>query len=285
MNNLSFKIKRALSNKNVVTILGFILIGVILVVFYNYKLNVATAPVQVPYVMETIEPQTKITKDKIGYKKIARDAVDVELIYTDINDIINKYTNLETTLYEGSFFYKKAIVDKDDLPGLSVLDIPEGETLLSLKVNMTSSYYNSLLPGDYFDLYIRTIGTLTDEKKKSDEIIVGKLIDKIKILAVKTENGQNVFGSSDETRVPAGILFSIPEEQALLLMKADYFSKLDDVFAIEYVIIPRGKKYEPENKDETVVSTITSDQLQDYIEAHTKDIDLNEIKNNTELGE
>lgn len=285
MNNLSFKIKRALSNKNVVTILGFILIGVILVVFYNYKLKIATTPVQVPYVMETIEPQTKITKDKIGYKKIARDAVDVELIYTDINDIINKYTNLETTLYEGSFFYKKAIVDKDDLPGLSVLDIPEGETLLSLKVNMTSSYYNSLLPGDYFDLYIRTIGTLTDEKKKSDEIIVGKLIDKIKILAVKTENGQNVFGSSDETRVPAGILFSIPEEQALLLMKADYFSKLDDVFAIEYVIIPRGKKYEPENKDETVVSTITSDQLQDYIEAHTKDIDLNEIKNNTELGE
>ncbi len=284
MNNLGYKIKKALSNKNVVTVLGFILIGVILVFAYNYRLNTATAPVNVPYAITTIEPQTKITTTKIGFKKVPRDFIKDEEIYTNINDILNKYTNLESTIYAGSFFYKEAVVSEEELPGVSILDVPEGETLFTLKVDMISSYYNSFVPGDYFDLYIKTVGTLADEKNKSDEIIVGKFISKIKILAVKTESGENVFGS-DESRTPAGILFSVPEEQALLLMKANYFNKLNDVFSIEFSLVPRGKKYIKKDNNEKVVSEITSQQLQDYIEAHSKDIDINEIKNNTELGE
>ena len=68
-------------------------------------------------------------------------------------------------------------------------------------------------------------------------------------------------------------------------MKANYFNKLNDVFSIEFSLVPRGKKYIKKDNNEKVVSEITSQQLQDYIEAHSKDIDINEIKNNTELGE
>lgn len=282
MNNLSMKLKKILSNKNVVTILGFILIGVILIVAYNARLNSATAPVKVPYALVTIEPQTKITEDKIGYIDVASDTIN-EAYYTDLNLIVGNYTNLESTIYAGSFFYKEALVSEDELPTAALLDIPEGETLLSLDVNMVSSYYNSLVPGDYFDLYVRTIGVLPDEKKKEDEIIVGKLIDKIKILAVKTAEGQNVFGS-DEPRSPAGVLFSLPEKLALLVMKAEYFTQLQDVAIIEFVIIPRGQKYEPES-EETVVATITSEQLEEYINDKTKDIDVKDIKENAKKDE
>lgn len=282
MNNLSMKIKKALSNKNVVTILGFILIGVILIVAYNARLDSATAPVKVPYALVTIEPQTKITEDKIGYIEVASDTIN-DSYHTNANLIIGNYTNLESTIYKGSFFYKEALVSEDALPTSALLDIPEGETLLSIDVNMVSSYYNSLVPGDYFDLYVRTIGVLPDEKNKEDEIIVGKLIDKIKILAVKTAEGQNVFGG-DEVRTPAGVLFSLPEELALLVMKAEYFTELQDVAIIEFVIIPRGQKYEA-NSEEKIVATITSEQLEEYINDKTKDIDINEIKENSKKDE
>lgn len=286
MNNFSMKLKKAFSNKNFVTALAFILIGVILVIFYNFRINAATSPVKVVYAKQTISPQTKITSEMVGTMTIAADAVNKEVIFTQSADVIGKYAKLESTIYSGSFFYKNAITTKDNLPTSALLDIPDGETLLYLKVNMATSYYNSLVPGDYFDLYVRTVGVLPEDsnnKKTDNEIIVGKLINKIKILAVKTADGKNVFGS-DETREPASVLFSVPEEQALLMKKAEYFSKLSGVAEIEFIIVPRGQKYESED-GEKVVATITSEQLQNYIEDKTKDIDINEIEKNSKLNE
>ena len=285
MNNLTMKIKKILSNKNVVTILGFILIGVILIVAYNMRLNADLAPVKIPYAVRTLEPQTKITEKDIDYIEVARDNLS-ESYYTSKKDIVGKYVKLESTVHEGSFFYIDALAE--ELPTSAVLNVPDGETLLTLDVDMKTSYYNSLVPGDYFDLYVRTVGILPDEKKGSNEIIVGKLIDKIKILSVKSEDGKNVF-SGDEERVPSGVMFSLPEELALLVMKAEYFDELADfadleLAEIEFILIPRGQKYEPQD-GETVVSTITSDQLEEYINDKTKDIEINEIKENAKKDE
>ncbi|MDD6878618.1 MAG: RcpC/CpaB family pilus assembly protein [bacterium] len=282
MNNLSLKIRKLFSNKNFVTAFCFILIGVVLIIGYKYRINEATNPVRVPYALTTISPQTEITADMIGIMSIARDAVNEDIVYTSANEVLGKYVNLESTVYAGSLFYKNAVVDKSSLASSVLLDIPDGQTLLTLKVDMKSSYYNSLVPGDYFDLYVRTIGILPDDRSSEDEILVGKLIDKIKILAVKTENGQNVFGGT-EARTPAGVLFAVPEDQALLLMKADYFSRLSNVDDIEFVIIPRGEKYKS-STGETITSNITSEQLEKYIKDKTKDIDTKSIKENTELG-
>lgn len=270
MNNFSMSLKKIFANKNFVTAICFLLIGVILIVGYNMKVKSAISPIKIPYAKVTISPQTKITSDMIEYMSVAKDSVNAEYIYTKIEDILNKYTNLESTIYAGSFFYRSAVVEKDNLPTSALLNVPEGETLLRLPVNMTSSYYNSLVPGDYFDLYVRTIGILPDEKNKEDEIIVGKLIDNIKILAVRASNGKNVFGT-DEVLTPAGVLFSLPEEQALLIRKAEYFSELSDVNYIEFIIVPRGTKY-TSGTGETVTPSITSEQLEKYIKDKTKDI-------------
>ena len=275
--------KKLLNNKNFITALAFILIGVVLVIGYQYRINTATAPVTVPYAKVTIPAQTRITSDMIGTMKIARDAVDEELIYTSINEITSLYSNIESTIYKGSFFYRAALIEKENMPTSALLDVPNGSTLLSLKIDMNTSYYNSLVPGDYFDLYVRTIGVLPGDKNKENEILVGKLIEGIKILAVKTEDGENVFGTG-EKKIPAGIIFALPEEQALLMMKADYFEKLKNVAEIEFVVIPRGQKYKTEDGKE-VTSNITSDQLEEYINDKTKDIDIKEIKNNSDLGE
>lgn len=281
MNSFSIKLRRIFSNKNVVTILCFITIAVVLILGYNFRIKKATSPIRIPYAKVTIEGQTQITEDMIGTILVASNAIRPEM-YTKVDQVKGKYVNLGSTIYAGSYFYKGAIVDKGELPTEALLDVPDGDVLLTLKVDMESSYYNSLVPGGYFDIYVRTIGVLPDEKTKDKGIMVGKLLNNIKILAVKTSDGKNVFGS-DEDRVPAGILFSLPEEYALLLMKADYFSKLSDVAIIEFSMVPRNKPYKTEDGEEVKV-TLTSDQLQEYINEKTKDIDVNEIKKNTELG-
>lgn len=283
MDNFILKLKKALTNKNFVTAIAFLLIGVVLIVGYNMRIDAATAPIKVPFANQTIPPQTKITSDMIGTMSIASDAVDKDVIFTEINDIKNLYTNIESTIYQGSFFYKGALVAKESLPSSALLDVPEGQTLLHLSVNMTTSYFNSLIPGDYFDLYVRTIGVLPGDKKKENDILVGKLFDNIRILAVKTANGENVFGGT-ETKIPAAVLFALPEDLALLTMKAQYFDKLNGVSNIEFVIVPRGTK--PKSDDGTeLVPNMTSDELEEYIKDKTKDIDIKEIKKNNNPDE
>ena len=76
---------------------------------------------------------------------------------------------------------------------------------------MLTSYTNSILPGNYIDIYLST--------KETDKALVGKLLENVKILAVKTSEGLNVFEDSTDARTPHVIIFSLPEEYHLLLRK------------------------------------------------------------------
>ena len=64
------KLKNLLANKNVVTILGVILIVVVLYAFYNWRVNEAINPIHVPYAKVTIGPRTEITPEMIEYVDI-----------------------------------------------------------------------------------------------------------------------------------------------------------------------------------------------------------------------
>ena len=79
---------------------------------------------------------------------------------------------------------------------------------------MSTSYVNSIVPGGYIDLYVRTTDRTTGEVK------VGKFIENIKVLGVKTGDGLNVFENTDEQRVPAYIIFAVPSEQHIYLLMA-----------------------------------------------------------------
>ena len=61
------KLKNLLSNKNVVTFLGAILIVIVLYVAYRYAVNKAIHPIRIPYAVVTIGPRTEITSDMIDY--------------------------------------------------------------------------------------------------------------------------------------------------------------------------------------------------------------------------
>ena len=78
---------------------------------------------------------------------------------------------------------------------------------------MTSSYGNSIYPGNYIDIYLKAINKVEEgQQATQDKIMVGKLLKNIKVLAVKDSNGEAVFSNLDEQRTPAMVIFAVPEK-------------------------------------------------------------------------
>ena len=113
------KLKQILSNKNTVTLIAAILIVLVLYFFYNWRLDQAIDPVRVPYALQTIEPRTKITEDMIGYLEISQGAIKGNIVTNAdylINNKTDMYTNVNSSIPQGSLFYKAQVIPEEELP-------------------------------------------------------------------------------------------------------------------------------------------------------------------------
>lgn len=278
MNNFTLKLKMFLKNKNTVTIVcALIAIGVLIAGYY-WRVNEAVKPVNVPYALKTIQPRTEITKDLFGYKQIAKSAVSEDVI-TNVNQLIGYYSNASTIIPKGSMFYKETVVRKEELPDAALYNMPLDETLYYLGVNIATSYYNTILPGNYVDIYMQTITTDADGNQK---VMVGKLLSNVLIRAVKTSNGLNVFESSDEARIPATIIFSVKEDMHLLLRKAASIGNLSSEYKIDIIPVPNTTGFDSDNTD-AVVTKVSSEYLKEFIEEKSIYIPEDEIVENEDL--
>lgn len=254
------KLKRMLKSKGFVTGVCAVAAVAVLLVGYNIRINSVTKPVELPVAKYTIDPKTKITDDMIEYKKIPKGALSSDY-YSSKTQIINKYSNINAMIPKGSMFFTELLVNREELPDTALYDLKEGETLYYLTVNMLTSYTNSIMPNNYIDIYIST--------KENDKALVGKLLQDVKILAVKTADGKNVFEGGDESRTPYVILFALKEENHLLLRKINAinnYSISDESGKYARIeIIPIPTNVSITNRDEEIETTISSQYLKDYI--------------------
>jgi len=134
----------------------------------------------------------------------------------------------------------------------SILDnIPDGYTLYNLSVNNEMTYANSILPGDYIDLYLSAV----DEEGL---IIYGKLIESIEVAKVTDSSGNDVFWDSSAGD-SAFLLFAVPDELADLLETAERING----HSVKITPVPRSASYS-QNPGETQV---VSDDLRYFIES------------------
>lgn len=254
MNNFVIAIKRFFKNKNTVTVVGVLLIILVLFLGYRYQINKMVSPItNIPVAAETIQPRTKITDNMIDYVDIAPIVLQ-DNVYTLASAVKGKYSAASTIIPKGSLFYKEAVVNESDLPDAAFVDLEEGQVPYNFKVTMDSTYGNSIYPGNYIDIYMKA-------NNESDTLMVGKLIENVKVLAVKDASGQNVFENSEEARIPAYIIFGLDSEMNILLRKASYMSN----FSVELFPVPHGVNVSAA-AGETVVSSQT---LKDFINANT----------------
>ena len=258
MNNLIVGIKKFFTNKNTVTVVGIILAIVILYVGYNMRINQAITPITVPYAAEEINPSTQITEDMIATMEIPQSMANDLDIITNSADVIDMYANGDSVIPEGSLFYTRSVVSRDQLPDSIILDYPEGYVLYNLSVDMASTYSNSIYPGNYIDIYLKVQNAQSaDGTVADDRIMVGRLLSNVKVIAVYDSSGNNVFSNLDEKGTPSQIIFAVPEEYHILLRKAEYLRAYES----EIIPVPTAESLEDEPGD----VTLSSEDLRNFI--------------------
>lgn len=269
MNNLMISIRRFFSNKNTVTIIGVIVIIAIIYFGYNYQISQAITPIRnIPVAAVTIQPKTKITKDMIEYVDVAPIVMQDNVIRYSAS-IVNKYSQYNTIIPKGSMFFKETVVSEELIPDNAFAKIKDGEVPYSFPVTMATTYGNSMFPGNKIDIYMKA-------EDETGNLIVGKLVENIEIIAVKDASGKNVFENTSEDRVPAFLIFGVEEKINILLRKASYMND----YSVVLFPVPHGQNVE---SGDTQVSTV---YLEDFINAHTvvieEDLDKDEQIDETE---
>lgn len=245
MGNLGTTVKRFLTNKNTVSLLAIVVCTLLLYYFYNMRVTKAVRTTTACYAVQTIPARSEITSDMVSTMKILSSQVSANMV-TNCSNVIGKYASYATEIPQNSLFYDKMIMKKEEMPDSSTADIPDGWTQYNFKVNFESTYGNSIFPKNYIDLYLKT----TDENGK---LVYGKFIQSIQVAGVKDSEGRNVFETTVESRTPAQLLFNVPEDLYLLLMKAE-------LIGLKIVIVPRNNNYSAK-PSETLVSSEYLKQL------------------------
>lgn len=267
MNNFVMSFKKFIGNKNTITILGVILCFIILYVGYNARINNQVKLVTLPYAVRTIQPREFITADMVKYMEVPIQFLNEQSdYYRNADDVVGKYANYNTVIAAGSLFYTDLVTVESSLPNSAFKDIDEGDTPINYKVNMDTTYANSMMPGDFMNIYLK--GTADD-----GSIMFGKFISNIEILAVKDSSGRHVFENTAEARTPNYMLFALPEDFHLLFRKALY---LQNTLGVEITLVPSN-----EDEDKDGRPYISSEDIKNFIEANTRGVNVSEILSET----
>lgn len=242
MNGLANSLKKFFTNKNTVTIIGVVAILFILYFLYTKKINDATDEVTVFVAARTINPQTQITNEDVTTIKVAK-AARPDGVILDKNKIVGKYTGVGSTIPEGSMFYDDVIVEKEELPGdwLTLLEKDADGNLeipYYFSVNTTTTFGNSIQPGDYVDFYVKMY-----DPKQNNKLLFGKLVENVKILAVTESSGKDVFRSQTDIGTPAYLNFGLSRDHYNLFKTIDYVNGLD----VTLIVVPHGGAIPEEN--------------------------------------
>ena len=245
-------LKRIFGNRGVVTLIAMIACIAIIFFAYKYRVEKEINAISVPYAVRDLPARTEITEDMIGSVKVASSMVTSTVIQNK-NNVLGKYVNYNTYIPAGSLFYSDVIVNWDDMPDSAWKNIYTNYTIFSLPVGVTTTYGNSIFPGEKIDLYYQTFD--------GPKLVLGKLIEGIEVLAVKDSDGRHIFKKSSEQQEAAALIFSVPEDMHLLLRKAIIVSGSGSL-----IPVPRNANYNPE-------TTISSLYLRNLIEKDFRDVD------------
>lgn len=243
------KIKSLLLNKNTVTILGVLAGVVTLWFFYSATLDKAIKPVQIPVAVKDITAGTIITREDIEYIEVNNDVLKKASVITNSSQLIGYYVTNNTSVVKGAMFYKSQVVAKDELIERDLEIIPEGYRIYWLKVDNTTTYANSIYPGDKIDLWLKA-------KSEENLHIYEEFIKNIEVLSVKDGKGQNVFDVSNG-RNPAYLAFAVDDNMH------SYLKTIENLGGMELYPVPINKN----NVDKEANVEITNQELVKLIDS------------------
>ncbi len=213
MGNIMVPLKKFLSNKNTITILGVLIGVVVLYVGYNWRVTKSIQPVSVPVSSVTMIAGSRITEDNIAYTELPKDVIaNMDNIITNVADINGKIVSYDSKIPQNSFFFTENVMKEDEMPDSLFSNIQDGYTVLSMKVDNEATSGNAIFPGDTIDIYL--------SGDVDGQVLYNRFIASIQVLAVRDDKGKDVFNDRFNPGEPEVMSFAVPEYLYLLLMRA-----------------------------------------------------------------
>lgn len=253
-------IKSLLQKKGVVSIICAVICIIVVTIAYNWRVNEKLKAVSVPYATKELQARSEIKAGDVGSIKVAS-AMLTENVIRNQKDVIGKYVNYNTIIPKGSLFYSSSVVEWKDMPDSAWKDISDGNTVVSLSVSGLAMFSNAIYPGAVIDLYYKTI----DDQK----LVYGKLIENIRVIAVKDENGKHMYDRTASQVGASAIIFSVNEELNILLRKAMYLTG---------TIVPVLRNSEYSNNEDSKTN-VSSQYIRSLIEDETIMLEDDVIEN------
>lgn len=238
-------LKTFLTNRNAVVILSVLAGVVVLWIVYNMTLTKAISPVRVPVAKQEITAGTVITSDLFEYVEVSNDFLKNAGVIVSSAKLLNRYVNRGTSIPAGGMFYNNQIVDKENFVKRDIETFKEGYTIYWLAVDNTTTYANSIYPGDKIDLWLNAKNSET-----ANLIVYEEFITSIDVIAVKDASGNDVFDVNNNGRTPKWIEFAVTEEMAELL------NKIEKLPGLKLYPVPKNKAYTTENAEVAIANPL-----------------------------
>lgn len=210
-------------NKKSLSMIGFICLIVCNVLLFKIFLDKKLNLVEVPIAKVKIQPRQKISEDMIILKKVPFVFMD-ENVVKDKKEILNKYTEIEGMIPQGSFFYQSMLFEEESLPDYPALKLKENQNVFSLSTDLIKSSGNTLTNNQKVDLHV------TLEQKK-DAPISDLLLSSVRVLNVKDRKGNDMKESS--SKIPYVINLAI-DKQYIQLLKIAHETGTIDLYATTF---------------------------------------------------
>lgn len=270
--------KKFLGNKNVVTLLGMIVIVIVLYMFYLWRVRSAVNFKDVVIAEKNIDRMTEIDRSMFKTEGIPETAIIGNVIYNE-NQLAGKFSGVNSYIPIGSFFYYSSennvgnVVDKYDLPisFLFEFDLDKDIIAYNYLVNNQTTYSNSILPGNYIDVYLRIA---KEGEANNIKYTFGKLVENVKVLSVRDGSGRNTITNTNENRSPAMIIFGVDVETNKYLRTAETLRG-----NVEIIIVPTNVNLF-EKDPSTYETSLTTQELKDYLDDFVEFKEDEEMKNN-----
>ncbi len=258
------KKKKKRISKELVTIIGVILIVGIIYFAYNYQLNKDLEITnKVPTAKLKISAGQQITAEDITTIDVPASVLKETNAIMTLDQVINKYVNIDTVIPEGSFFYSSALTDEEPSPDAIFKELGENQVAVTIAVDLESTYGNSIMPGNFVDIYVRANKI---NSKGNIEYLIGPLVYNAKVLAVKDSSGKSVFADKDAFGVPNMFIFGMDANINTIMLKAKLLGSTE--YNLELFPVVNSKFDIAEN--ETMLS---QNEIKDLIENATVKIE------------
>lgn len=251
MGNILKNIKNVLLNRNTVTILAVIAGVIVLWFFYNMTLEKAINPQRVPVATRTLTATEMITAEDFEYVEVNSGFLENANIITSGSLLTGRYIKNETSVVEGAMFYNEQVVDRSELKEREQEDLEEGYTIYWLSVNNTTTYANSIYPGDKIDLWLKA--------QVSGQYVYDEFITSIEVISVKNQSGKNVF-DTDSSGEPAWLSFAVTFEMAEYLNLVEQIPELN----MEVFPVPRNSLYTEEGAEVAYANELLLQMIDSY---------------------